>query len=52
MDLPNDDRGHVDASTEIRCEQELEQRHREGYAKKPAKKGEFDDWEREQVWGN
>jgi len=32
--------------------QELERKHREGYAKKPAKRGEFDVWEREQAWGN
>lgn len=31
--------------------QELERKHREGYAKKPVKRGEFDIWEREQVWG-
>ncbi len=29
---------------------ELERRHREGYARKPVKKGEFSGWEREQVW--
>jgi metal-responsive CopG/Arc/MetJ family transcriptional regulator len=32
--------------------QELERQHREGYAKKPTKKGEFDAWEHEQVWGD
>lgn len=31
---------------------ELERKHREGYAKKPVKRGEFDGWEREQVWGH
>lgn len=31
--------------------QELEQQHRAGYLRKPVKKGEFDLWEREQVWG-
>lgn len=31
---------------------ELEAKHREGYAKKPVKKGEFSDWEGEQVWGD
>ena len=31
---------------------ELEQKHREGYARKPAAKGEFDIWETEQVWGD
>ncbi len=30
---------------------ELERRHREGYTKKPVKKGEFDIWQDEQVWG-
>lgn len=30
----------------------LERKHREGYAKRPAKKGEFDAWEREQVWAD
>lgn len=30
---------------------ELERKHREGYLKKPVKKGEFDLWEQEQVWG-
>lgn len=30
---------------------ELERKHREGYRKKPVKKGEFDLWEQEQVWG-
>ena len=31
---------------------ELERRHREGYARKPAPRGEFDLWESEQVWGD
>lgn len=30
--------------------QALERRHREGYRRKPARRGEFDVWEREQVW--
>lgn len=30
---------------------ELERKHREGYRKKPVKKGEFDLWEQEQAWG-
>jgi metal-responsive CopG/Arc/MetJ family transcriptional regulator len=30
---------------------ELEQKHREGYKRKPIKRGEFNDWETEQVWG-
>jgi metal-responsive CopG/Arc/MetJ family transcriptional regulator len=29
---------------------ELERKHKEGYRKKPTKKGEFDAWEHEQVW--
>ena len=29
---------------------ELEKKHREGYRKKPAKEGEFSDFENEQVW--
>lgn len=29
---------------------ELERKHREGYRKKPVKKGEFDLWEQEQAW--
>jgi CopG family transcriptional regulator / antitoxin EndoAI len=27
----------------------LERRHRQGYARRPVRRGEF-DWEREQVW--
>jgi metal-responsive CopG/Arc/MetJ family transcriptional regulator len=30
---------------------ELESRHRQGYKRKPIKRGEFSDWEAEQVWG-
>jgi len=30
--------------------QEMEQRHREGYRRKPVQRGEFSDWEDEQVW--
>jgi metal-responsive CopG/Arc/MetJ family transcriptional regulator len=30
----------------------LESRHREGYKRKPVKRGEFSDWESEQVWGD
>jgi metal-responsive CopG/Arc/MetJ family transcriptional regulator len=30
---------------------ELERKHREGYRRKPVKRGEFEDWEAEQVWG-
>jgi predicted transcriptional regulator len=33
-------------------EQEMEKKHREGYRRKPAKRGEFSDWETEQVWGD
>jgi metal-responsive CopG/Arc/MetJ family transcriptional regulator len=29
---------------------ELERKHREGYKRKPVKRGEFEDWEAEQVW--
>ncbi len=29
---------------------ELERKHREGYHRKPVKRGEFSDWEPEQVW--
>jgi hypothetical protein len=28
----------------------LERKHREGYRRKPVKRGEFEDWEAEQVW--
>lgn len=31
---------------------ELEQRHREGYQRKPVRKNEFSDWEGEQAWGD
>lgn len=31
-------------------EQELERRHRQGYAKQPVTPGEFSDWEDEQAW--
>jgi metal-responsive CopG/Arc/MetJ family transcriptional regulator len=30
----------------------LEEKHREGYARKPIGKGEFDVWEAEQVWAD
>jgi len=30
--------------------QELERRHREGYRRKPVRRGEFDAWTREQSW--
>ena len=31
---------------------ELESKHREGYKRKPVKRGEFNGWESEQVWGD
>jgi metal-responsive CopG/Arc/MetJ family transcriptional regulator len=30
----------------------LERRHREGYARKPVRRGEFSVWEKEQAWGD
>ena len=30
--------------------EELERRHREGYRRKPVRRGEFDDLTREQAW--
>ena len=30
--------------------EELERRHREGYRRKPARRGEFDAWAAEQIW--
>jgi len=39
------------ALREVRT-RELEKRHREGYAKAPVRKGEFDGWEGEQTWGD
>jgi len=36
-----------------RCRmKELEQKHRRGYQKHPAKSGEFDIWEGQQQWGD
>ncbi len=32
-------------------EREKERKHREGYLRKPLQRGEFEVWEREQVWG-
>ncbi len=40
-----------DALRKLRIK-EMERRHREGYARKPAKRGEFSAWETEQVWGD
>jgi metal-responsive CopG/Arc/MetJ family transcriptional regulator len=31
---------------------QLEHRHREGYARRPVRRGEFDGWESEQAWGD
>ena len=31
---------------------ELEKKQRQGYAKAPVRKGEFDAWESEQAWGD
>jgi metal-responsive CopG/Arc/MetJ family transcriptional regulator len=31
---------------------ELEARHREGYKRKPVRRGEFSAWESEQIWGD
>ena len=33
-------------------EQQLEERHRAGYAQHPVRPGEFDEWEGEQAWGD
>ncbi len=30
----------------------LERKHREGYRRKPVRRGEFDGWEPEQAWGD
>ncbi len=32
-------------------ERVLEQKHREGYMRKPPKRGEFSGWDTEQAWG-
>ena len=32
-------------------EREQERKHREGYLRKPVKRGEFSGWETEQAWG-
>lgn len=29
---------------------ELEEKHRNGYRRKPVRRGEFDVWEKEQAW--
>jgi len=38
-----------DALARLRRE-ELERKHREGYVRKPVRRGEFSAWESEQVW--
>lgn len=38
-----------DALVRLR-EKELEEKHREGYARLPVREGEFSDWENEQAW--
>jgi metal-responsive CopG/Arc/MetJ family transcriptional regulator len=32
-------------------EREMERKHREGYLRKPSKPGEFQVWEKEEIWG-
>jgi metal-responsive CopG/Arc/MetJ family transcriptional regulator len=32
-------------------EAEMDRKHREGYRRKPPRKGEFDVWHAEQAWG-
>jgi len=39
------------ALKEVRV-RDLESKHREGYKRKPVKRGEFGDWDSEQVWGD
>ena len=39
------------ALKEVRV-RDLESKHREGYKRKPVKRGEFSDWESEQIWGD
>jgi len=31
-------------------ERSQEEKHREGYRRRPVKRGEFSDWEKEQAW--
>lgn len=33
-------------------ERALERKHRDGYRRKPVRRGEYDPWEREQAWGD
>lgn len=35
----------------VMAARELERRHRCGYEAKPAGRGEFSGWEKEQIWG-
>jgi metal-responsive CopG/Arc/MetJ family transcriptional regulator len=39
------------ALKEVRVK-ELESKQREGYKRNPVRRGEFSDWESEQVWGD
>jgi metal-responsive CopG/Arc/MetJ family transcriptional regulator len=39
------------ALKEVRIK-ELELQHRKGYKRKPVRRGEFSEWESEQVWGD
>lgn len=41
---------HAEVATGELVGREKERRHRDGYASKPVAPGEFDAWEREQVW--
>ena len=40
-----------DALVKLRVK-ELEHCHREGYARQPVRRGEFDGWESEHAWGD
>jgi len=39
------------ALKEVRI-RDLESKQRQGYKRKPVKRGEFSDWESEQIWGD
>ena len=39
------------ALKEVRV-RDLESKQRQGYKRKPVKRGEFSDWESEQIWGD
>ena len=45
-------RGALRAAVKEVHVKDLESRHREGYKRKPVKRGEFSGWESEQVWGD